>query len=112
MYILFIPLLHSLFFYLCDSVAKQRIDIGYFLFEAEMKTKKEKKQIKRLKAKKILWFRLTRISIKFGQKTTFFQVFVFFENRFLFACISYTKNICVQSYRTRAVYWHNRTRDE
>ena len=41
--VLFTPLL--------QSVAKKKFDSGFFLFEAEMKTKKEKKQIKRLKAK-------------------------------------------------------------
>ena len=40
----------SILFYLCEPIAKQRIDSGFFLFEAEMKKKKEKKQSKKLKA--------------------------------------------------------------
>ena len=39
------------FFNLCKSIAKQRINSGFFLFEVEMKKKKEKKQTKKLKAK-------------------------------------------------------------
>ena len=50
-YTIYSSITFSFPFYLCDSVAKQRIDSGFFLFEAEMKKKKEKKQIKRLKAK-------------------------------------------------------------
>ena len=42
-------LFHSLLF--CIYSAKQRIDSEFFLFQAEMKKKKEKKQSKKLKAK-------------------------------------------------------------
>jgi len=40
------------FFLFCESIAKQRIDSGFFLFQAEMKRKKEKKQSKKIKAAK------------------------------------------------------------
>jgi len=40
----------SVLFYLCTSIAKQRIDSGFFLFQAEMKRKKEKKQSNKRKA--------------------------------------------------------------
>ena len=40
----------SMLFYFCESIAKQRMDSGFFLFEAEMKRKKEKKLSKKLKA--------------------------------------------------------------
>ena len=40
------------FSYLCELIAKQRIDSGFFLFQAEMKRKKEKKQSKKIKAAK------------------------------------------------------------
>jgi len=37
-------------FYFCKFTAKQRIDSGFFLFQAEMKRKKEKKQSNKRKA--------------------------------------------------------------
>ena len=40
------------FSYFCELIAKQRIESGFFLFQAEMKRKKEKKQSKKLKASK------------------------------------------------------------
>ena len=47
-YLFMVFLFHSLLF--CKCSAKQRIDSGLFLFQAEMKKKKEKKQSKKLKA--------------------------------------------------------------
>ena len=50
--IYFLSFFFLLFSYsLLESVAKQRINSGFYLFEAEMKKKKEKKQMKSLKAK-------------------------------------------------------------
>ena len=48
-YLFMVFLFHSLLF--CKCSAKQRIDSGLFLFQAEMKKKKEKKQSKKLKEK-------------------------------------------------------------
>ena len=45
LYTIYSSITYSFPFYRCESVAKQRIDSGFFLFEAEMKKKKEKKQI-------------------------------------------------------------------
>ena len=50
LYTIYSSITFSFPFYLCKSVAKQRIDSGFFLFQAEMKKKKEKKQSKKLKA--------------------------------------------------------------
>ena len=41
-----------LFSYLCEFIAKQRIDSEFFLFQAELRKKKEKKQNKKMKASK------------------------------------------------------------
>jgi len=40
------------FLFFAKIIAKQRIDSGFFLFQAEMKRKKEKKQSKNIKAAK------------------------------------------------------------
>jgi len=40
------------FSYLGEFIAKQRIDSGFFLFQAELKKKKEKKQNKKIKTSK------------------------------------------------------------
>ena len=42
-------LVHSL--QTCGYLAKQRIDSGFFLFQAEMKKKKDKKQSTKIRAK-------------------------------------------------------------